>query len=72
MAFLYGAHMHALRNVLGTGSYPSQLDQAYLRDDYGIHGDKYDPYRWVNKPSIRFFSPYIKIYYSNGIPLFPL
>ena len=37
--------MHALCTVLGdTGSFPSQLDQSHLRDDYGAFGSQYEGY----------------------------
>ena len=36
--------LQALNNVLGSGSYPSQLDQSHMRDDFGVHGDQNDSY----------------------------
>ena len=38
------ARLHALCNILGTGSYPSQFDQSHVRDDYGAYGEQYDRY----------------------------
>ena len=33
-----------LWHASGTGSHPSQLDKAHMRDEYGVYGGLYDPY----------------------------